>query len=155
MTVLPDRVDLPTPRVKLAALLLVCLAFVTGGVWMLSEGESWGWLAVGFFGVGVLAFALMIVTGVGVSLDRDGFTVRTPLRRTRYAWKQVSTFSTARMRSTRFIVFDDLSRKSGWVSAVNRELVGGNRSIPASIISGSLDDACALLNAFRERAAGA
>jgi hypothetical protein len=155
LTSLPERVDLPTPPLKLAVLLLVCLLFVAGGVWMLSESEPFGWLAIGFFGLGVPVFALMMVAGVGLSLDREGFTIRTALRSKRYAWKQVSAFTTVRMRSTSFIVFDDLARPAGWLSQANRAITGGNSSIPASIISGSVDDACALLNAFRARTAGA
>jgi hypothetical protein len=154
LTVLPDRIDLPTPRVKFAALLVICLALAAAGLWMVSEREPAGWVAAVFFGFCALMAAVAVATGAGLSLDPEGFTMRSALRRKRYLWAQVSTFSTARAGRRDYIVFDDHSRRAGWLSRTAGALMGGNSSIPAAIISGSLEDACKLLNAFRERAAG-
>lgn len=155
MTVLPDRLDLPTPMMKFAALLVICLVLAAVGLWIVSEGEPAGWIAAAFFGVCALLAAVTMVTGAGLSLDPEGFTMRSALRRKRYLWAQVSAFSTVRAAQRSYIVFDDLSGRAGWLSRTAGALMGGNSSIPAAIISGSLEDACALLNAFRERAARA
>jgi hypothetical protein len=154
LTVLPDRVDLPMPIMKFAALLVICLALAVVGLWMVSEREPAGWVAAVFFGFCALMVAVAMATGAGLSLDPEGFIMRSALRRKRYLWAQVSAFSTVRAGRRDYIVFDDLSRRAGWLSRTAGALMGGNSSIPATIISGSLEDACKLLNAFRERAAG-
>ena len=140
---------------KFAALLVICLALAVVGLWMVSEREPAGWVAAVFFGFCALMAAVAMAMGAGLSLDPEGFTMRSALRRKRYLWAQVSPFSTVRAGRRSYIVFDDLSRRAGWLSQANRALVGGACAIPAAIISGSLEDACALLNAFRKRAAGA
>src|SRR5262245_7378517 len=139
---------------KFAALLVACLALAAVGLWIVREGEPAGWIGAAFFGLCALLAAATMVTGAGLSLDLEGFTVRSALRRKRYRWAQVSAFSTVSNGRRSFIVFDDLSH-AGWLSRTTRALMGGNSSIPAAIISGPLEDACKLLNAFRERAARA
>ncbi len=144
--------SLPRAPLKAILLLLCAVLFVAVGVWMILDGEPFGWIAAGFFALGIPAALAMLLGEAPVQLDREGFELRTVFKRRRYFWVKLSEFGLAQVGSTRFIVFDDSSKQRRVLDRINRGLVGGTESLPASLIGGRLEDACALLNAFRERA---
>jgi hypothetical protein len=142
----------PRPAGTLIVLLCICLAFVAAGLWMLAEGEAWGWLAISFFGLGAVAFVALLLSDSGLTLAADGFEMRTLFRRTRYLWTEVSEFSILDVQSSSQIMFDDLTILHRPLARFTRFLLGRNSAIPVAIMGGTLEETCALLNQYRAEA---
>lgn len=150
---LPERLDLPKPRLTSAMLVLIGGGFAAIGIWMIRDGEALGWTVAGFFGLCAAIGVAQWFSNAGVSLDRDGFEVRSLMKRTRYAWSDVSAFGMARVRANRFLTFEHLSApRRPMLDGASRVLVGTNAAIAGSLIGGDPAKACALMNAFRDRA---
>ncbi len=151
---LPDTVFLRTPRWKALLVLLGSVAFVAIGAVLVRQGEAFGWLAIAFFGLGVPVALIMLLGKSGLSLDRAGFEMPVFGGRRRYRWRDVSAFEAVNVYGAAMIVFDDLKSR-GFLAHANQAVCGRNAGIGATLIPGDLDQACALLNAFRDRALGA
>jgi hypothetical protein len=149
---LPDSASLPKAWIKLSLMLAVALVLMVGGVLMVRDSGATGWWVPGFFALCAAVFAWGMLGGSGVTLTRDSFSVRTLFKTMRYDWKNVSEFSHARVGRTHLIVFNDLTQRDGVLAKMNRFTTGHNSGFPAGFIGGSLDAACATLNAFRARA---
>lgn len=81
---------------KTFGLLLVSIAFVISGVWLLPDVPSEGRWAVGlFFGLGSVILAIMLMRPYRLTLDRDGFTLGGGLQRKsmKLSWDQVDHFA--------------------------------------------------------------
>jgi hypothetical protein len=152
MTDLPERVDLPRAWRRGVFVLLASLAFLIIGSWIVSIGSLGGWIFVGFFVVGIPTGLSMLFGSEGVSLDRGGFEVRSLISRKRYRWTDVSKFSVVRMWDAHCIGFDDTARKRPLLDSVNRFAFGHSNWISNVLVGGNMNKACALMNAFRERA---
>lgn len=48
-----EKLIIKNSRWKYVLLLIGCIGFVAGGVWMLMSGERFGWAAILFFGSGI------------------------------------------------------------------------------------------------------
>jgi hypothetical protein len=149
---LPDRLDLGPPRRKLLGFLCLSLAGVGAGALALMAGQSWGWLPIILFALCALVFAMMLLDGVGLRLDREGFAIRTLWRDKRRAWTQVSEFAILDVQGARMIMFDDFTQQGRILANANRIILGRGEAIPAVIARGRLEDVCDALNEFRNRA---
>lgn len=136
--------------IRLAGLLAISCTFVAIGVWMIRDGNALGWFELAFFGVGALVFVIALARGMGLSLDEDGFTLATIWRSSTFEWRDVSEFVVGSAARQKMILFDD--RPQGNLSDINRRLTGHNCAIPAVMTSGSMQEVCDQLNAFRARA---
>lgn len=148
---IPETAYLRAPRLKALMLLAGSLGFVVLGVFLLRDGEVFGWLVAGFFGLGVPVALLMLFGKSGLLLDRAGFEMPVLAGRRRYAWRDVSEFEVVTIYTATMIVFDDL-KSNGFLAHANSAVCGRNAGIGAALISGDINEACALLNAFRNRA---
>lgn len=111
MTALPRLpVTLYPSRWRHALLLVVSAGFVAMGVFLLGKGEDWvAWACIGFFGLGVLAFAANLLPGASsLRLDGDDFTIRSLFRERRIAWQDVTGFRPVRIGTNQFVGFDYL-----------------------------------------------
>lgn len=97
-------------RWKYAALLLLSLGFVAIGVFLLGRDSALvAWGCIGFFGLGAIVFALSLLPGAnGLSLDENGFVVRSLFRSHRTEWKDVAGFRPVRIGARRMVGFDFL-----------------------------------------------
>ena len=150
---LPDTYELPKARWRLALMLGIACAFCLIGVFMAADSDPRGWFVAGFFGLCFLVFVVAIFARSSVALDRDGFTHQTLFYAKRYSWRDVSEFAHARVGRTRMILFNDQTKVDTPFSRFSRTMLRGyNAGMPTATIGGSLDNACATLNAFRARA---
>jgi hypothetical protein len=150
---LPDMLELPKARWRIFLLLGVSMAFVVAGFAMVFENDTTGLLVAGFFGVCFVVFIVAAFARSSVTLDRDGFTHQSLFAAKRYAWRDVSEFTHARVGRTRMILFNDETKTDTLFSKFTRSMTDGyNAGIPTATIGGSIDEACATMNAFRARA---
>ena len=153
MSDLPQRIDLPTPRIKLALLAALMVACAVGLALSTFTPAGWiGWLMAVPPAAMAVVFLLGIVHGVGVSLDGEGFTVHSLWSsERRHLWKDVSEFKIGRRGKVRAIRFDDTTR-TGTMSDFRHAMGRGNSWVSPLVVSGGLRNACDLMNAFRNRA---
>ena len=151
---IPDQIDMPPPKWRLG---LVGALLIASGVAIGLAADLthiWPMLFIAVIDVLLGVFFLSgIFRGVGLSLDRDGFTVRGMFGDRRRNWGDVSAFHVGRAGKARAIRFDDVT-KTGVFADANTAVGRGNSRISPLVISGGMDATCALLNAFRTRAVG-
>lgn len=122
-------------RWKTALYLAVSLVFVVGGLWARPGAGAWKLdLAVGFFGLGALVFAWLLIRPQRLQLDARGFTlsggmVRTPRQ---VAWADVDRFFIYRLpRGGRMVGYNFKPgvRKPSALGAITRGL-GAEAALP-------------------------
>ena len=86
-------VTLRPGRARTAALFLVSLLFVLGGIWMVRDGESAGYFCAGFFALCLLIFVLQFHPKAAyLHLAPDGFTFCSLFRAHTVPWTHVCEF---------------------------------------------------------------
>jgi len=86
-------VTLRPGRARTAALFLVSLLFVLGGIWMVRDGESAGYFCAGFFALCLLVFAFHFHPKAAyLHLAPDGFTFCALFRAHTVPWTHVREF---------------------------------------------------------------
>src|SRR2546422_7369634 len=99
-------------RIRVVGWLLLSAAFVGGGIFMVSVGQHLGWLAIAFFGLGVVVFALQLLPNCSyVRVEPDGFTVRSLFRSHSCRWSDVGAFKVAQLRRQQMVVLDRKSTR--------------------------------------------
>lgn len=89
---------------KAVVLLLIALALVAGGVFLILQGERFGWLVAGFFALGIpLALFMLRPNSTYLRLDRDGVELSRPFKPVRLKWSDVDEFHVVRMYGNKFI----------------------------------------------------
>lgn len=149
---LPDAVELGTPKLRLgliAAVVLAGAAMIAAAAIVVNEPVLWLVVVAEVALAGFFLFGLL--RGVGVSLDRDGFTVRGMFGEQRRNWADVSEFRIGHAGKARVIRFNDVT-KAGVISDMQSASGRGNSRISPLVVAGGLQRACDMLNAFRERA---
>lgn len=114
-------------RTKVMGRLLLSAAFVAGGIFMVSAGQQMGWLAIAFFGLGVVVFALQLLPNCNyVRVGPDGFTVRSLFRSHSCRWSDVGAFKVAQLARQQMVVFSFANHYRGprRLSRINAQLVG-------------------------------
>lgn len=88
-------------RSSVVGLLLLCAAFVAGGLWLGLRGEPFGFVCAGFFGLGVLAALVQLVPGsCFLRVDDTGITFASLFRRNAVPWSDIDEFCVVVTRST-------------------------------------------------------
>ena len=92
-------------RLKWVLMLLGSALFVAG-CW--TQLDGWlRWLGAGFFGLGVIASAMMLVPGAAfLKVTPEGFTVRSLFRSFSYKWNEIDRFYVAGSGWNRFVAFE-------------------------------------------------
>jgi len=89
---------------KALLILVVSIAFVVLGVWLIGEKPFLGWLSVGFFGLGIPASLFMMLPNTTyLKLDREGFEVVAMSRRSRIKWTEVDAFHMGKIHGNKMI----------------------------------------------------
>lgn len=86
---------------------LLSAAFVRIGVDMHQQGDVWGAAVIVFFGFCLVICVAMLFPGtVQLVLNREGFEVRTFMRSSMTAWKDVRYFKAERIGTQSVVSFD-------------------------------------------------
>jgi hypothetical protein len=147
-----DEVALPKPWLTNSILLAFGAVLILASVGQILAGDNSGIITL-LFGL-VCALPLLLLKSVGVTLDREGFSVRNLFGEKRYSWFEVGEFRVARIGRTKFIVFDVSDKDRNMLEHMNKFLTGGGSNVPGALIGGSIQDACDTMNAYRRRVRG-
>jgi hypothetical protein len=89
---------LQAKRGRKSLLLVVAVAFVAGGVYVLPVSPVKGYSAIVFFGLGGLVIAVNFLPGSSyLLLEQGGFTICNVFRKTFYSWSDVAEFLPVRV----------------------------------------------------------
>jgi hypothetical protein len=102
-----EELILRPDRLKHLGLLVLALAFVAVGIWMIGRGDPTGWLSTGFFGLCAGVFAANLLPQASyLKLTRDGFEFVTLFRHQQLRWADVSGFRAARVAGRKMVLMD-------------------------------------------------
>ena len=150
----PNTLLLRPRRLKWLLILAICIAFTVGGVFQIRAGQSVGWLAVLFFGLGVLAsVGGLLPNSAYLRLTPDGFESRSLFRSSLTRWADVSSFEVGLVGANKMVVFNYAPsyRRSAKARAFASMLSGFEAAIPDTY-GHTVGDLAALLNEWRARA---
>ena len=134
---------------------MLSAAFVACGIFVVSAGQWVGWLAIVFFGLCVVVFALQLLPNSSyLRVGPDGFTVCTLFRAHSCRWGDVGVFKVGWVGTKEMVVFSFAKQYRGprRLSRLNVHLVGADAAVAAA---GSwnvgMHQLADLLNRYRER----
>jgi len=127
-------------KTKMVLLFVVCLTFVAGGVLMIRQGQSMGWLCAGFFGLGIPIFLLNLhPRSAFLRVDEEGIEFCSLFRTSRIRWSDISEFGTYSIRQHGLPVskmvgfnFSVGYQRAGKARAVSKALAGFEAALPDS-----------------------
>jgi hypothetical protein len=94
-------------KAKTIQLILLSLMFCVGGWWMISRGETFGWVALIFFGLGFLIGLVMLLPNASqLKLTPEGFEVTALFRKRFTKWDEVTLFRVGAINGQVMVVFD-------------------------------------------------
>lgn len=151
---LPDTYEMPKATWRIAAIMGAALAIIVASSVLAADRQSTPMMPLSLgFAVLFTGIVFAIFFRSSLTLDRDGFTHQWLLGGKRYAWRDVSELAPRYAGRSRMIVFNDQTKADSPLGGIGKFARGGyNSSITAAFIGGSLENACATMNAFRARA---
>ena len=161
----PGPVELRMQQSKLVFTLLGVLIF--GGItayFIVTERPNpivaaFLWFCVVCLAVSIPFFLFLLIKGVGLRLEADGFRLAQAWRNTFTRWADTSEFETGstalfityRGDGTAVVTYDDANAKTGSLASINTSIVGKNSALPDTY-GMSAEDLKTLMNGWRERA---
>lgn len=142
-----------TSKKKAFLLLLGSLAFVAGGVSMTSEYPLLGWLGAGFFGLGIPASLLMMLSNaMFLRLDSEGFEMGSMFGSQKILWSEVDGFRISSIRGANMIeiLFNENYSRQKIGRAVS-STISGMESAIANVYNAPLGEVLATLNSWKAR----
>lgn len=142
-------------------IIVACIPFVLFGVLMIFSNQLFGWVVVGFFGLGIGVLLRRTLSGnFYLLLNSNGFTVEDPVKSYTYNWKDVQEFVAAHpaektlpgLDSRKLVFFNltDSFKQQTKLELVNRELNGFDSYLPDTY-GKKAEELANLLNAWHKR----
>jgi hypothetical protein len=150
----PGPVKLYPSRKKWLLLLVACIAFTAGGVFMARDHADGGWFVLIFFGLGLVFSIVMLLPGAsGLLLDGDGFKMTNLYRSHRSRWQDVQGFQAVAIPPSGQILvcYDDSGAARSSLAKMNIAITGHNSALPETY-GLSADDLARLMTQWRNRA---
>jgi hypothetical protein len=123
-------VTLRSSRKKMLLMLIISLAFVAAGLWMLSEHPVSSYASILFFGVCAVVFCTNLLPNSSyLRLTREGFTTCSTFRCRSFEWQHVGTFGVTRI-GTRKMVGWDPAHSVSKLGKVNKAVCGYASALP-------------------------
>jgi hypothetical protein len=143
---------LHTPRNRMIRFLVLALVFVAGGVLMLPQNPWLAWIAIGFFGLGVVVFAIEIVRPSVLLLDADGFEPNVLLRRpgSRRQWDECSEFTTSGTGPANLVIYSTTRKDLTALRVTTTTLAGGDEAVQAGFGGLNATQLAQLMNRYRD-----
>lgn len=126
-----EKLVIKNSRWRYVLLLVGCIGFVAAGIWMVIAGNSFGWLAILFFGSGIPVSIWQIAdTRPRLVIDEHGVLDRT-LGVGRIAWSDIEAAYVRSISGNDFICLElknaeEYARK---LSKVKRAMAAANRNL--------------------------
>lgn len=126
-----EKLIIKNSRWKYVLLLIGCIGFVAAGIWMVIDGEPFGWLGILFFGSGIpLSIWQIADSRPRLVIDERGVTDRT-LGIGRIAWSDIEGAYVMSISGNDFICLELKNSEKYWqkLSKVKRAMATANRQL--------------------------
>jgi hypothetical protein len=141
------------PKRRMVRFLVLSIAFVAAGVVMLPQNPWLAWSAIGFFGLGLVVFAVQIVHSSVLLLDADGFEPHVLLHRreSRTQWEDCIAFTASDGGPAKLVIYSTTRKDLSALRAVNSALAGGDEAVQAGFGGLNATQLAQLMNRYRDR----
>jgi hypothetical protein len=147
---MPTR-TLRMPRNRTLVLLLGACAFVAAGVLILPTSPVTGWVAIAFFGIGVIVFVSEVVRPSSLTLDADGFSSRQNFgRNVQRRWDECGPFRAFASSGAKLLFYSTPHAHETSVRRFNTTLAGGDEALRAGYGGVDANALAHLLNQYRD-----
>jgi hypothetical protein len=143
----------PSTR-RWVTILLACLLFDAGGLWMIAQSAPGGWYVLIVFALfTIIAAAMLLPRAASLQLDRDGFETTSLFRRHRTFWQDVTGFEPVAIPPAmhRVVAYDNVKGARSALAKLNVAIAGHNAALPETY-GLSAEELCAVMAQWRERA---
>ncbi|MDQ3713913.1 MAG: hypothetical protein M3388_17075 [Acidobacteriota bacterium] len=147
-----NTLTLKTKPTKTLFYLLGSLIFVVIGVLTL-EGTFVHWLIIGFFGLGSIVFALLLLpTASYLRLTPEGFTMCSLFRSHSYNWSEIEDFAVGKMANMETVIFDHslFYKNQNTLRKTNKKFFGFEAGLPDTY-GMSAEELANLMNEWKRR----
>ena len=90
-------------KMKAIQLLVISIALVTLGVFLILKGNIWGWVCSIFFSLAIPVAVLQLFRKSYIRLDTEGFEVNSGLKPWRLNWNDVESFYVGKIHGNKII----------------------------------------------------
>ncbi|TCI85007.1 STM3941 family protein [Tenacibaculum sp. M341] len=132
-------------------LMLVCLIFIIGGVFMIKSGEPKGWFVAISFGLGIIVSIVQLYPNASyLKLTEEGFEVKSMFRASFTKWADIKDLRKGSLNGNKMIFFDYTDEHKKWKQGkkVAKFLSGKEGAIPSSY-NIKTDDLLALMLTYK------
>jgi hypothetical protein len=140
-------------RKKTTLVLFLSIGLVAFGLFMVSEGKWFGWLTVGFFGLGIPASLFMLrPNGIYLKLDKSGIEMKTAFKPMKLKWTDVKSFYVGKIYNNKMIgiLYSSSFKKMEAGRKAASVLSGMEGALPNSF-KNSPEEICEELNLWKKR----
>ena len=126
-----EKLIIKNARWKQVLLLIASIGFVIAGIWIVSDGKSFGWVAILFFGAGIPIFIWQIVDArPRLIIDDQGILDRT-LGIGRIDWSDIDAAYVRSISGNDFICLElkNVEKYAAQLSSVKRAMSTANREL--------------------------
>jgi hypothetical protein len=150
----PGPLKLYPSRKKWLLLVVVGIAFIAGGFFMVRKQADGGWFVLIFFALCLVVSIVMLLPGAGgLLLDGDGFKMTSLFRSHRSRWQDVQGFQAVAIPPSgqKLVCYDDSGAARSPLAKMSIAISGHNAALPDTY-GLSADDLAMLMARWRNRA---
>lgn len=140
-------------RLKMAAAALVFFLIMLGGYLMVTEGKSFGWFVMVFFGFATASFFFFLLKGLPrLLLTQQGFEIITMFKPAVFAWSDLTGFYISQVSGVKLIGmnFSCGYKKQRTFRNFTERFTGVASAITNDYVK-SPEEICSILNEWLER----
>jgi hypothetical protein len=126
-----EKLIIKNARWKYVLLLIGSIGFVVAGIWMVSDGKLFGWLAILFFGAGIPIFIWQIADARPRLIINDLGILDRTLGVGRIDWSDIEAAYVRSISGNDFICLElkNVEKYAGKLSRVKRAMASANRNL--------------------------
>jgi hypothetical protein len=124
-----------------------------GGIWVIADGNWFGYVATAFFGLGlVVSLILLWLSSSFLELDDSGFLIRNLFRDSRMSWADIEIFEARRLGARKMVTLKFVPQYTELpsVRAVAQALSGAEGALPDTY-GRSAEELARMLNEYVQK----
>jgi len=134
-------------------LLLISIIFTVGGIFMLMDGETFGWFVSGFFGICLIVAIIGLLPNANyLKLDKNGFEMCTLFKKSAYRWEDIQLFRSGKVHVKTMVMFNfsEDFQKHKTMRKVNAKIAGKEGALPDTY-GLKAEELADLMNDYRQK----
>lgn len=122
-------------KLKTLVLLIICLVFSLGGIFLIREGNNMGWLVFSFFFIGVIVFIITLLPNSSyLKISVEGIEIKTLFKKSQMiSWGVIDEFGAAYIGVNKMVTIN-------FNENYNQQKVGRNVASSLTGFEGALPD---------------